>query len=181
MRLPQAFAYVTKLLPAVLLVDDDQTTNYLNRLLLKKPAVTDHILVAHDGREALALLAVQCQPLTAQCPRLLRLDMNIPGLNGIQFLKAHQQLPLVSQNAIVSVKLTTSLHPRDVQRARAGVEYCDGLRSQAPHGRQNGGDFGRALLGSRPPVRTTAQHQKSRLLFAEASRLFGPWLRKLTS
>ncbi len=105
-------------LPAVLLVDDDQTTNYLNRLLLEKLNVTDTILVAHDGREALDLLATYCQPLTAQCPRLILLDVNMPGLNGIQFLEAYQQLPLAAQDSIVIVMLTTSLHPRDVQRVQ---------------------------------------------------------------
>jgi CheY-like chemotaxis protein len=105
-------------LPAVMLVDDDQTTNYLNRLLLEKMAVTDHILVAHDGREALNLLATHCQPPTPQCPRLILLDVNMPGLNGIQFLEAYQQLPLAAQNTIVIVMLTTSLHPRDVQRVQ---------------------------------------------------------------
>lgn len=42
----------------------------------------------------------------------------MPGLNGIQFLEAYQQLPLASQNTIVIVMLTTSLHPRDVQRVQ---------------------------------------------------------------
>jgi CheY-like chemotaxis protein len=103
-------------LPAVLLVDDDQTTNYLNRLLLQRLNVTDHILVAHDGREALDLLMAQCLPLTPECPRLILLDVNMPGMNGIQFLEAYKQLPLAAQNALVIVMLTTSLHPRDVQR-----------------------------------------------------------------
>ncbi len=105
-------------LPAVLLVDDDPTTNYLNRLLLQRLSVTDHILVAQDGREALDLLAQQCQPLTATCPRLILLDVNMPGMNGIQFLEAYQQSPLATQKAIVIVMLTTSLHPRDVQRVQ---------------------------------------------------------------
>jgi len=105
-------------LPAVLLVDDDQTTNYLNRLLLEKLAVADHILVAHDGREALDLLATYCQPSTPQCPRLILLDVNMPGMNGIQFLEAYRQLPIATQNTIIIVMLTTSLHPRDVQRVQ---------------------------------------------------------------
>ena len=103
-------------LPAILLVDDDQTTNFLNRSLLQRLAVTDHILVAHDGQEALTLLEQQCQPLAAQCPRLILLDVNMPGMNGIQFLEAYQQSSLSEQKAIVIVMLTTSLHPRDVQR-----------------------------------------------------------------
>lgn len=106
-------------LPAVLLVDDDQTTNYLNRMLLQRLNVTDHILVAHDGREALDLLTTYCVPPTPECPRLILLDVNMPGMNGIEFLEAYRQLPLAAQKALVIVMLTTSLHPRDVQRVQA--------------------------------------------------------------
>ncbi|RSK50357.1 response regulator [Hymenobacter rigui] len=100
----------------VLLVDDDQTTNFLNQLLLRKMAVTDHIITAQDGQEALTLLTQNCQPRKPTCPMLILLDVNMPGMNGIQFLEEYQQLPLAEQKAIVIVMLTTSLHPRDVQR-----------------------------------------------------------------
>lgn len=105
-------------LPAVLLVDDDQTTNYLNQLLLTKLDVADQILMARDGREALDLLATQCAPPAAGCPSLLLLDVNMPGMNGIQFLEAYQQQPLPAGQPLVIVMLTTSLHPRDVQRVQ---------------------------------------------------------------
>jgi CheY-like chemotaxis protein len=105
-------------LPAVLLVDDDQTTNYLNRLLIEKLNVAETILVAHDGREALDLLAEHCQAPATRCPRLILLDVNMPGMSGIQFLEAYRELPLATQGILVIVMLTTSLHPRDVQRVQ---------------------------------------------------------------
>lgn len=39
--------------------------------------------------------------------------MNRPVLNGLGFLEAYAQLPLVQQSSIVIVMLTTSLHPVD--------------------------------------------------------------------
>jgi len=105
-------------LPCILLVDDDQTTNFLNQLLLNKLAITEHILVATDGEQALVQLQQHRELRSAEQPMLLLLDVNMPGMNGIQFLEAYQQLPLVQQQGIVMVMLTTSLHPRDVQRVQ---------------------------------------------------------------
>ena len=110
--------YVQKL-SCVLLVDDDQTTNYLTRLLLTRLHITDKVLVAHNGREALALLAEHCHaPNAPSCPALILLDVNMPVMNGFEFLGAYAQLPETQRQAIVVVMLTTSLHPQDVERAR---------------------------------------------------------------
>ena len=117
------------LLPCVMLVDDDQTTNFLNKSLLNRLDVAERLLVALDGQEALSNLAQHCQPLTPTCPVLIFLDVNMPGMNGIQFLEAYQQLPLAQQKAIVIVMLTTSLHPRDVERVRR-LEAVDGFVSK---------------------------------------------------
>lgn len=101
----------------VLLVDDDQTTNFLNKLLLTRLGVTEQVQMAANGEEALRLL-VQQGNAPATCPNLILLDMNMPVLNGLAFLEAYTQLPSVVQEAIVIVMLTTSLHPIDLARAQ---------------------------------------------------------------
>ncbi|RZK28090.1 MAG: response regulator [Hymenobacter sp.] len=101
----------------VLLVDDDQTTNFLNKLLLTRLGVTEQVLTATNGEEALRLLAQQCKE-PAICPNLILLDMNMPVLNGLAFLEAYAQLPSTIRHTIVIVMLTTSLHPVDLARAQ---------------------------------------------------------------
>lgn len=103
-------------LPCVLLVDDDTTTNFLNTSLLTRLSVAERILVALNGEQALQELKTHCVPPSPTCPVLILLDVNMPVMNGIEFLEAYQQLPLAEQRAIVIVMLTSSLHPRDVQR-----------------------------------------------------------------
>jgi CheY-like chemotaxis protein len=101
-----------------LLVDDDPATNYLNRKLLERLAVSAQVQVAHNGQEALDVLATSCvTPAAPACPSLIFLDVNMPVMNGFEFLTAYHQLPLAQQDAVVIIMLTTSLHPRDVQRA----------------------------------------------------------------
>lgn len=106
-------------LPCVLLVDDDQTTNYLNQRLLHRLGVAEKVLVAANGRQALVLLAEHCQAANAHdCPALVLLDVNMPVMNGFEFLEAYALLPAPQRRAAVVVMLTTSLHPQDVERAR---------------------------------------------------------------
>ena len=103
-------------LGCTLLVDDDQTTNFLNQLLLRNLAVTDKLLVARNGQEALEML--QDSSKQDEAPQLILLDVNMPVMNGFEFLEAYEQLSLPQRQSVVIIMLTTSLHPRDVQRVR---------------------------------------------------------------
>ncbi|MFD1875537.1 response regulator [Hymenobacter bucti] len=106
-------------LTSVLLVDDDPTTNFLNKLLLTRMGVAEQVLVAENGEQALRTLDQTCKAAeNATCPRLILLDMNMPVLNGLAFLEAYAQMPLAHRQATVIVMLTTSLHPVDLAHAQ---------------------------------------------------------------
>jgi CheY-like chemotaxis protein len=105
-------------LSCVLLVDDDQTTNYLNKLLINRLVMSDKLLVALNGQEALEMVKAHCRDASPDCPALILLDVKMPVMDGFQFLAAYDELPLPEKQAIIIVMLTTSLHPQDVDRVQ---------------------------------------------------------------
>ncbi|MCR5890200.1 response regulator [Hymenobacter sp. J193] len=103
-------------LPSVLLIDDDPINNFLNKSLLTRLGIAQHLTVVESGHAALDFLRQHCQQPTPVCPVLILLDINMPGMNGLQFLEAYQQLLPEQRQGVVIVILTTSLHPRDVRQ-----------------------------------------------------------------
>ncbi|GAB3318968.1 response regulator [Hymenobacter humi] len=103
-------------LPRILLVDDDYTSNFLNAKLLQHLDPAVQVLTALNGQEALDVLRTHCQPPTPGCPALVFLDINMPVMNGFEFLEAYQHLRGAQPQDVVIVVLTTSVSPRDMAR-----------------------------------------------------------------
>lgn len=103
-------------LRSVLLVDDDPTNNFLNQRLLKRLAVAEQVVVAENGQEALALLQPAGGAAAPTFPSLILLDIQMPIMNGIEFLQAYQLLPLAQRRHTTVIVLSTSVDARDLSR-----------------------------------------------------------------
>ena len=97
-----------------LLVDDDPTAIYLNKRLFQKLDAAEELLVAHNGLEALQLVQANCSG--PGCPQLMLLDINMPIMDGFEFLEAYEQLEIEQRQSVIIIMLTTSLNPDDVQK-----------------------------------------------------------------
>ncbi|MEO0573588.1 MAG: response regulator [Bacteroidota bacterium] len=71
-------------LKSVLLVDDDDTTNFLNQFFIRQVDSSIEINVALNGKEALDFLVLNGNDDILPC--LLILDTNMPIMNGWEFL-----------------------------------------------------------------------------------------------
>ncbi len=71
----------------LLLIDDDQSDIYLAKRALKKCGTPVQVQVARHGEEALALLRREGAHKDARRPDLIFLDINMPRMNGHEFLQ----------------------------------------------------------------------------------------------
>lgn len=105
----------------VLLVDDNETTSFINRLLLERLNISDQLLTAQDGRAALNVLQGRLEAGEA-LPELILLDIKMPGMDGFEFFSTFKQQPEFA--SCLTVMLTTSQNARDLEQAKAlGIPY----------------------------------------------------------
>jgi len=107
---------MAKKLNTILLIDDDEATNFLHRMVIKKADCASHVHVELNGEAAIGYLNTQVDGKHPN-PELIFLDLNMPRMNGWAFLEEYQKLPAGQQGAPVIVMLTTSLHPDDAAQA----------------------------------------------------------------
>ncbi len=92
----------------ILLVDDDQVDVMNVRRAFKKNNITNPMWVSSNGLEALEMLRGGAFP---KSQRLVLLDLNMPKMNGIEFLRELRADPNLAQTSVVV--LTTSKDERD--------------------------------------------------------------------
>jgi CheY-like chemotaxis protein len=72
----------------LLVVDDDKVSSYLISLTLEDMDIADKIATVFNGREALDFLQQNCSDDgEGFCPAFILLDLNIPVMDGFEFLE----------------------------------------------------------------------------------------------
>ena len=99
----------------VLLVDDDEITNFVHEALIMDAGAAERVLVAHNGQEAINLLKQQKK---GNYPSLIFMDINMPVMDGFEFLNAYRALDEDLRRSVTVIMLTSSLNPRDIERTK---------------------------------------------------------------
>jgi CheY-like chemotaxis protein len=105
-----------KKLNCVLLIDDDTINNYINERLIKKNEVASEVKVVLNGQEALQYLIDRKKEEGSKNPELILLDINMPVMDGFEFMAAYKKAENIDKESVVIVMLTTSTNPSDTQR-----------------------------------------------------------------
>ena len=113
----------------VLIVDDDEITCYIQKECLEKVGIAEEVDYVNDGMQALTYIQENCTTEPNQlsdCPDLVLLDINMPGMNGFEFLEEFKNFKKASLNKIHVVMLTSSISPKDLKQAGQFAEHLSG-------------------------------------------------------
>ena len=90
----------------ILLVEDNEGDVLLTKEAFKELSVQAKLSVVNNGADALLFLKKEAAFANVERPQLILLDINMPGLNGIEVLEFIKNDPALRQ--IPVVMLTTS-------------------------------------------------------------------------
>jgi len=96
-----------------LLIDDDVISNFINQRLIKKRNPSSNIKIALNGEEGLKIIQEEFYKNNLM-PHIIFLDINMPVMNGMEFIVALRNSNFSGQNLPPIIMLTTSVNPKDL-------------------------------------------------------------------
>jgi CheY-like chemotaxis protein len=104
----------------ILIIDDDAVTALLHKRLLESMRIAQKIEFINDPFHALDYLRqlYATNTYTGSCPDLIFLDINMPGMNGFEFIEALETQGIDCRRLSI-VMYTSSVSVKDRQQALA--------------------------------------------------------------
>jgi CheY-like chemotaxis protein len=101
-----------------MLVDDNADDNFFHEWEIKKAHADAVVIPQQTGIEALEYLKSNKDDKNLH-PDLIFLDINMPGMNGWEFLDEYNKLDEKFKSRAVVIMLTTSENPDDMNKAKS--------------------------------------------------------------
>jgi len=99
----------------VMLVDDNETDNFISKRIIEITGFSDSIIVKSSGKEALDFLE-ENKINPDQLPDLIFLDINMPIVDGFVFLYEFEKFSTLIKGKCKVIILSSSDNRRDIDK-----------------------------------------------------------------
>jgi CheY-like chemotaxis protein len=102
----------------ICLIDDDHIFIYGAKRLMREINFAEELSVFQNGQDALNYFESQSQD-SEDLPAIIFLDLNMPVMNGWEFLDAFLNLPGIPTRDIAVYIMSSSVDPRDLEKIQS--------------------------------------------------------------
>jgi len=102
---------------SIVVIDDDLVDCLINTKILKYGNFAKKVVEYHSGVSALTYLSEIIND-AEQWPDYIFLDINMPIMNGFEFIDAYCKLPEASGRKTKIIMLSSSINPADKEKAK---------------------------------------------------------------
>lgn len=104
----------------VMLIDDNEIDNLINQKMIESASITENIYTHTGAKSAIEFLrnVEQLDVVDKVLPDIIFLDIDMPLMDGFQFLEEFEKLSDLIKKKCKIVMLTSSINPQDFSRSK---------------------------------------------------------------
>ncbi len=104
----------------VMLIDDNEIDNLINQKMIEAAALTKHIYTCTGAKSAIEFLrnVEKIEVADQVLPDLIFLDIDMPLMDGFQFLDEFEKFVNLVKKKCKIIMLTSSINPQDFNKAK---------------------------------------------------------------
>jgi CheY-like chemotaxis protein len=99
-------------------VDDDEIYRFAIKIIMKRANISEKTLFFHNGKMAIDFF-IENLHKPDELPDLILLDLNMPVLDGWQFLDAYEKLEPQISKSIAIYLVSSTIDEQDYNRAKS--------------------------------------------------------------
>jgi len=105
----------TAKLNILVFIDDDYATNFYHKIIVEESGVVDRFEFFQSPAKALDFFQQLNESDSTSKPDYIFLDINMPGMDGWQFLEKYKEITENPSSTIIM--LSTTMNPKDTEKA----------------------------------------------------------------